>query len=221
MRIKEVLLIASLYMPQTGSTSQQQLECPTEPSVRGYCDHLDRWVPGRVEPWVNHIEIPTHYSGFFSRYDPGVMEQSLAYNNFYPLPVGVKDGIAIPTCNPEYIGRNVYIRLDEEEAWRGPFIATDCPQRDHMFPFIVNSEFVGEFGFKTAEEIGMAEIDEQGNPRSLRGNVWVEVSFDEIPPENQEPIELREWFLNEVRFMYGLTLEQAQQLHPDPRENED
>lgn len=217
MRFKEALLISSLFIPQQGNSQNEFQSCPTEPSITGYCDHLDRWVPGMLEPWVNTIEIPTHYSGFFSRYDPGVMEGSLAYNDLFPLPEGIIDGIAIPTCNPDFIGRRVYVRIEEQRDWLGPFISTDCPHQDHMYSFIVNSEFVGEFGFKTAEAIGMADLDEFGNPRSLRGNIWAEVAFDEIPPQDQEPVHLRNWFQRELRFQPYLTLREALINNPDPR----
>lgn len=206
---------ADCYIPhnERNVTSYDQLNLD-----EGYCHPAGWWVPGRPAEGSNKMVIPLHFTGYLSRYDPGVMERVLSQKGWDISLSGHTDGAAIMSCNSEHIGQDLYFRIVDETDWIGPLIVADCAAYLDAYPIVYHTGIALEVGFTTAMEIGMVTLTPNGNPDNLRGNIFVEVAIGSLPPPEETPADFQTWFLRNFRFEGGITSAQAWAQNPDPRE---
>jgi hypothetical protein len=165
-----------------------------------YCGYWwnNGWVPGLVSQETRFAPLPQVVQGGAVFYGPGVMEATAEYYGL-SLTDGVVDGVSLLTCAE--IGQKVWLKRPGH-AWEGPFMVSDCAQRDDLYAFVVYREEVVEVGFKTAVKWGLAT--------PLSGKPWYkvhrwrvdDVQVSRVPPWGIDtaPVDMQDWFESVLTF---------------------
>jgi hypothetical protein len=121
------------------------------------CEDGERWngftylnicVPGIITKESQFFESPRAHYGMMTSYAAGVMEAQVAYRGWDPSV----EGVALMSCAE--IGKTVYLNVEGQEKWWGPFRVADCSGHNHLYYHMVEMGLAVEVSYKMAKEMG-------------------------------------------------------------------
>lgn len=157
-------------------------------------------VPGLPNYATQFLEYPLLSVGKATFYSPGAMEATAHYRGL--SMDGYLGGVALMTCGD--LGGSVWLRRPGHD-WEGAYLVVDCARRNDLYGITVYREEAVEVDYKTAIRWGMMSY----NNGDWTVKQWmirnVEVSM--LPPWEiplyEEPLSLKDWFLENVQYSSG------------------
>ena len=177
------------------------------------------WVPGVITQKSYEMELPEVFSGKLgAKYVP----ETLGADKYLE---GYLGAVELPLCSA--LGESVWINTGG--GFEGPYLVAACPDLLNTYGQIVHEEDVIKISFEVALDWGMAYLWQTEHVKRLGDRHvhktvkeamkatddviragWHYTQIDNvvvslIPPEeiNSEPIDLKEYFMERVRFQIG------------------
>ena len=178
------------------------------------------WIPGVITEQSYNMELPEVFSGKLGAY---YVPETLGADKYLE---GYLGAVELPTCSE--VGQSVWI--NRGGGWEGPYLVADCARLLNTYGQIVHEEMAIKVSFEVALDWGMAflwQSEREANipenrPTHITVREWMQsedakirngwhyteipnVSISLVEPEliNEEPVNLKGYFLEHVRFQIG------------------